>query len=352
MSDPLTRSHLPSAVCKALSLCALSVVVPSAWPEETPTPEQLAAWAQQLGDESFDKRNEAEECLQAAGAMAKDALEKAVRSEDLERRQRAKRLLDVLRTAPILDKMAAALAAAGHLELELTILPQPSKEDLKMKGHCRCHADGKRFVLDVEADLRFMKTTIHGVCDGQTVWSEASVGNATKRTVRRTSLAAFEQLGDGGVQPPIQNLRSLRKLYSFTDFREETLGDAEYLVLNGELRTDVLEKMAKTAEELRGKAAAQAIRLPLERRRRVVVYVRKSDYLIRKTEFRDVDDSPVICYRVDSLKRLDQIDEQIFTYTPPADAEVRDSDGGTRNLPEPQPRRPAGPSAVEHKLGE
>ncbi len=62
--------------------------------EPKPTPQQIARWVAQLGDNDFKLRESASKNLWQAGAAAESALEKAVKSDDPEVVRRARELLD------------------------------------------------------------------------------------------------------------------------------------------------------------------------------------------------------------------------------------------------------------------
>ncbi len=79
----------------ALSLLLLPALCSFAEASESkPTPQQIARWVAQLGDNDFKLREDASKYLWQAGAAAESALEKAVKSDDPEVVRRARELLD------------------------------------------------------------------------------------------------------------------------------------------------------------------------------------------------------------------------------------------------------------------
>jgi tetratricopeptide (TPR) repeat protein len=79
----------------------LGTLVAAAWavsggaaPLPKPTPEQIAHWVQQLGDNDFAAREQASRKLWAAGEPAEAALREAARSDDAEVARRARDILD------------------------------------------------------------------------------------------------------------------------------------------------------------------------------------------------------------------------------------------------------------------
>jgi HEAT repeat protein len=84
-------------------------VVPAAEKPEAPAAEQLKTWASQLGDDDYQKREEAQAKLAEAGPAAIPYLKEALKNEDLEVRQRAERLLAPLNREEHLTEAAQTL---------------------------------------------------------------------------------------------------------------------------------------------------------------------------------------------------------------------------------------------------
>ncbi len=90
-------------------LCALAPgPLPAAEPD-TPSPEQMKLWASQLGDDDFQRREEAQAKLTDAGPAAIPYLKEAMKHEDVEIRQRAERLLAPLNRDERLTEAARGL---------------------------------------------------------------------------------------------------------------------------------------------------------------------------------------------------------------------------------------------------
>ena len=78
-----------------LFLCSILVAQQAKQPTPAkPTKEQIAHWLEQLGDNDFDKREEASRKLWEAGELAEVAVREAVKSTDPEVKRRARELLD------------------------------------------------------------------------------------------------------------------------------------------------------------------------------------------------------------------------------------------------------------------
>ncbi|HZT82014.1 MAG TPA: hypothetical protein VFA26_17440 [Gemmataceae bacterium] len=73
---------------------ALVLLLASARAFAAPTPEQIAGWVRDLGDDRFEVRANASRQLWAAGRAAEPALKEAARSTDTEVRLRARAILD------------------------------------------------------------------------------------------------------------------------------------------------------------------------------------------------------------------------------------------------------------------
>ena len=83
-----------------MALCAKPFMPPRAAAGQVeargadPSPEQIARWVEQLGDNDFATREKATELLWKAGSAAESALQQALKSTDLEVVRRARELLD------------------------------------------------------------------------------------------------------------------------------------------------------------------------------------------------------------------------------------------------------------------
>jgi hypothetical protein len=101
-ADRHAKEAAVSSICRstfaALALAALLVSCPAAAPAPAkPTPEQIAGWVKQLGDNDFAAREEATKRLWKAGEAAEPALQAAMSSDDAEVKRRARELLDKFR---------------------------------------------------------------------------------------------------------------------------------------------------------------------------------------------------------------------------------------------------------------
>ncbi len=76
--------------------CVLAVLSASLPGGEAPAPEQIQSWIRQLGDEDFQKREEARAALLKAGLPAMAALKQAQQSDDNEVRNTASLLVEQL----------------------------------------------------------------------------------------------------------------------------------------------------------------------------------------------------------------------------------------------------------------
>src|SRR4051812_30713329 len=80
-------------------LALAAALASAAFAREETEQQRIARLVEQLGDDSFDRRNEAEEQLKTIGEPALPALLKAAGDQDLEMRRRACRLLPLVCTA-------------------------------------------------------------------------------------------------------------------------------------------------------------------------------------------------------------------------------------------------------------
>src|SRR4051794_5552289 len=85
---------LPRCVALLLSLVLPFVFVGAAAPPAGPSGAEIGRLIEKLGDDDFDVREAATERLMLAGEPALAALRKALSSDDLEVRRRARRIVD------------------------------------------------------------------------------------------------------------------------------------------------------------------------------------------------------------------------------------------------------------------
>ena len=103
-------------------LLAVQAGVGAVAPPPGPLPSQIAAWIDQLGDDTFAAREEASVKLRAAGERAEAALEQALKSGDAEVVRRARAILSDFvwgiypDTPPEIVKLIGAYRSASRLE--------------------------------------------------------------------------------------------------------------------------------------------------------------------------------------------------------------------------------------------
>lgn len=96
--------------------------------------ERLAGTVRQMGDESFEVRQQASKELVAAGRPALPLLKRALHDADLEIARRAERCIDEIERSPVSGHLAAAARLLGELrpegaaEVLLTYLPTADEE--------------------------------------------------------------------------------------------------------------------------------------------------------------------------------------------------------------------------------
>lgn len=255
------KNKRTAIITLSLGLLTASCTLVAGEASNKPDADQIAKWVQQLGDEEYRKRVDAEQQLLKAGELARAELEKAAKGDSAEARSRATRLLGVLKTEPVLRKMEAATLKAGSIEADMVITMNLLGNATDMTVHFKSTADGKRFVMDGKVGVMGQKVPVHVVSDGVTMWSETTVPMAgNKKMVQKYSMKTIEKLGGGGSQNPLQSVRDMRKRFVFTDVKEEKASGVDCYVLEGKLREGALEKQVKAAEEVGGAMAAQGAR--------------------------------------------------------------------------------------------
>src|SRR5262245_44764999 len=103
-----------------LSLLVLGATVWSAGPPVNPPPSVIGRWIRELGNEDFNRREEAERRL-AGLDVVPAALVQASQAEDAEVRRRALRALDRVRLNAEEKDLARLLARINEVGLDLTL---------------------------------------------------------------------------------------------------------------------------------------------------------------------------------------------------------------------------------------
>jgi len=287
-----------------------------------PTPEQIAAWVKQLGDDDLDTRNKAEAGLSESGDAAAAALEKVKESPDLEVRTRGMRLLGALKTAPLLRKMAEVSSNAQSIEADMQMSIHVRVGDRtveqEMRGHIRSLRDGKHFVVNMTLKAMFEITT-KMVADGTHQWMEIGMDNAPavgggKNPIRvqKYSLSELQKKNGGKPVQPLEQTEEIRKMFAFTELREERVQGEECYVLEGGLKPEIQKK----TEQIQ----------PFTNAKRARLSIAKETMLMRKSEMLDEGNNVIMSTELLNVKLGVEFDPKIFTYTPPESAEITDMD--------------------------
>jgi tetratricopeptide (TPR) repeat protein len=143
----LWKAALSLVVSVALVPCAAAVPA-------KPSPEQIAKWIEQLGDNDFATRQAASRQLWEAGRSAEEALARAADGPDLEVRRRVNEILEKFRWGlyPDTPPDVAALIAryqAGDLDVKQTAV-----RELFDKGSAGCGVVAKILTAEPDRQLR------------------------------------------------------------------------------------------------------------------------------------------------------------------------------------------------------
>jgi outer membrane lipoprotein-sorting protein len=222
----------------------------------------------------------------------------------------------------LLEKMTAASAQAKNVEMDLAMSTRMGDQAVEAKGHARCHADGRRFIMEMESKTGGMTLQMRVVSDGQIMWSEVSAPGGQKM-VQRWPTAMMDKMG-GSNQNPLAAIKQMREQFAFTTVTDGPVGKEDVSILEGTVKPDFVERQLKAVEETGGAMAAAMAKAQLESMAKARVYVDKKDHLVRRTEMLDKKDQVVAAVQLENIRAGVPLDDAIFKYAPPAGVQVMD----------------------------
>jgi outer membrane lipoprotein-sorting protein len=237
------------------------------------------------------------------------------------------RLLGALKTGPVLKKMAEASSNAQSIEADMQMSIHVRVEDRtveqEMTGHIRSMRDGKHFVVDMTLKAMFeVKTRM--VADGTHQWMEIGLDNVPEiggkkapTRVQKYSIAGLQKKNNGKPIQPLEQTEEIRRMFAFTELREERVAGEECYVLEGGLKPDFHK--------------SEDLIQPLSNAKRARLSVVKSTMLMRRSELLDEANNVVMSTELLNVKLGLEFDPKIFTYAPPEGAEVTDMDAAAKD---------------------
>jgi outer membrane lipoprotein-sorting protein len=285
-----------------------------------PSAEQISTWVKQLGSDDFAARLQAENNLRDAGDAAKTEIEKNTQSSDAEIAMRAKRLLAMLKTTPLLKKMIAAVIEVESVSADMEMSMTMMGKQVEMKGSFISSGDGTKINMKMDMTAAGQAMKAHAVSDGETMWSEIEVGE--HKLVQKYKMETMAKLG--GQQNPLKSIEQLQEQFAFTEVKEEMHDGKAFFVLEGTLRQEAIEKSLKNAEEIAGPVAAKVAKDQFDKMHKSRIFVNKNDYQFARSEVLDHQGNVIMSVKLDNIKLNVPVDQNTFAYTPPEDVEVMD----------------------------
>ncbi len=324
---------LPSKVSLFALLLPLLLWTHSAFSGDS-TKEELQILVKQLGDEEFTKRSDAEKKLKALGEKARSALNGAANSDEAELKLRANRLLGILKTEPLLKKMEAAVFKKESMTLDMDMVMSMMGQKTNLAAKLKMHKDGKRFVMDSKVSVMGQEIPSHAISDGETFWNEIELPGGRGKMIQKWSLSTLEKLGGGASSNPLDQVKQLRERFDFTDVQEGSIDGEDVHILAGKIREGVLDQQTKVARDLGGEIAAQAAAAELAKMDTAKVYIHKKSLWVNKTEVLDKGGDVVTSIHLKNIKQGIELDDKLFSYTPPEGATVMDMEEQLKNARE------------------
>ncbi|MBE7465166.1 MAG: hypothetical protein HS116_16945 [Planctomycetes bacterium] len=321
---------------RLMTVGILSLVSSLACASPTRAEEIAETWVQQLRNEDFTKRMEAEKNILAAGAAAAAALEHAAKSQDAEMRLRANLMLAALKTEPILVKMQETVTKTEFLEADLEMKMNMMGMQTGGKGHFKGKGNSEQFVMDQAISMNGQEFKMHLVCDGTTLWIESTIPGGAGKRVQKMSLEFMNKMGgqQTGTSNPMYQVKQMRENFDFTKMKEETLDGAIIYVIEGKLKPDALELAAKNAEAVGGAMAAQAARAQMQKLDTARIFIAKDDFVLRQYQMLDAQGSTVLDMKLSNFKTNVPLTADLFKYNPPEGARVIDIEQMVKGIPQ------------------
>ncbi len=282
-----------------------------------PVDPEIATWIQQLAHQDAEVRLAAMEHLRKSGEKARTALEAAAANGPDDIKNRAAVLCGVLKTAPLVQTIAAQSQQLKSYQADLDFNWIMGGVPVALKGRVKALPEKRFFVTDL-AMTWGMNITSHSVCDGKAVWAESTVpgpGMATRKPVLKTLL------DDADADANPANFMSYAGKIDFTATKDDVLGNVAVRVLDGVLRDDYRSKQPKVLGPIGAIMSDQYTSAA-----RCTLWVGKDDGLPRKLEMKDEQNNTIVTNTFTGIVFGIKLDDAQFVYCPPPNTVVTDLD--------------------------
>jgi RNA polymerase sigma factor (sigma-70 family) len=291
-----------------------------------PSKADLEAWISALALEDAAQRVEAYNKLRDAGEAARAALEAASKNSKAEVSSAAKTLLGVLSTKPVIDKLTEAAKGVKSIEANIKIAALTMGAEVAGSGTVRQLLDEKKMYSTMTMKMGNMEIPMNIVCDGTTYWQEMTipVGEKGAKMVMKYPASYMNDMNNQSSESPLSG-EALAKSWDFVTTAEGTLNGKPVYILSGKRTPGQAEQQIKAATDLGGENAAAVARAMVESMDSAKVYISKDDNLVAKLEMLNKEGKSVQSVEFTDIKLNPKFDAALFTYCPPAGAQVVDA---------------------------
>ncbi|HUW56179.1 MAG TPA: DUF2092 domain-containing protein [Planctomycetota bacterium] len=166
----------------------------------------------------------------------------------------------------------------------------------------------------VTADGRTMEMKQKIVNDGKYRWEEMRHPMMPAPMVAKRRADAKNEIGLRHNVDPLDQFEAMGEVYDFKVIGEETVGDVRCYVIEGTLKESFIKQVPdpRMLKAFTGK---------------VKLFIGQDDMFPRRMTGQNADGQQSMSMDITNLKLNGQVDESLFRYTPPADAQVTDETG-------------------------
>lgn len=279
-----------------------------------------------LQGEDPDSREAAEKALRSQGALAKPYLEKMTEQSDETARIAARRILGLIETQPIVDRIAETLKRvetySGRMKSEGEVMGMAVNSEGTFKGRCLTGES----VSEMKSQMMGQNIVVRTVMDGKTAWALTTINNGPQ-VVYKTSGELCKQItgqeNSKGQESPMEIVGTFLRDYEFTSLEESLLEDQPVYVLKGTYKNGVYENRMAAMKKLAPAGGAQ-VDLQMEMMRSPVVYLDRATLMIRRFEYTGKDGKPSLTTTFSDLVLNPPLADSLFVFNLPEGATVID----------------------------
>jgi len=223
--------------------------------------------------------------------------------------------------------LAAKAAAVKSYRADMTIEMQMMGQSMVSKGQMTFKQPGKTR-METVMKMGGMEMKQINVVDGTTAWTHQPAMNMVTRIdlkkVAEATGNSSAMSASGDVSRPFQPLKEDTIEY----LRSDTVGDTAVHVFEGR-------------PQMAGAGNAGAGMMPAK----LQLWIGAADGMVRKTIMFNAAGTPMMTQTFTNVRINTEVPDSLFTFTPPAGAQVMDMTEGTLNMMRQMQQAPAAPAA-------